>query len=41
MRDQYIRRLILLAEVGELNGRDCAESDDVSAPLVGTYKFRC
>ena len=39
VRDLYIRRPVLLAEVGEPNGGDCAEGDDVSALLVGTYKF--
>ena len=39
VRDLYIRRPVLLAEVGELNGGDCAEGDDVSSLLVETYKF--
>ena len=39
VRELYIRRPILLAEVGKPNGGDCAEGDDVSALLVGTYKF--
>jgi len=39
VRDLYIRRPVLLAEVGELNGGDCAEGDDVSALLARTYKF--
>ena len=39
VRDLYIRRPVLLAEVGEPKGWDCTKGDDVSALLVGTYKF--
>ncbi len=37
MHDLYIPRPVLLAEVGEPNGGNCAEGDDVSALLVRTY----
>ena len=39
VRDLYIRRPVLLAEVGKPNGGDRIEGDDVIAPQVGTYKF--